>query len=124
MEAYHYDEEDCLGPELFVAELELVLGARDRKPDQVQLLELLQKLLTSIGTAEPAAVKRNQCRCEAALADLLHRGACPVVRARCLPPRGPGWFLQTRLGVHVAGAAATGIWAQMSIVSAADSGGA
>ena len=69
------DEEDCLGLELFVAELELVLGPKDSRPDQTQLLELLQKLHASIGAADAAAVKRCQRRCEAALADLLRRGA-------------------------------------------------
>jgi hypothetical protein len=82
----HLDEEDCLGLELFVAELELVLGPKDRRPDQTQLLELLQKLQLSVAAAEPAAVKRAQRRCEGALADLLHRGLCPVVRAA--PGRG------------------------------------
>jgi hypothetical protein len=76
----HLDEEDCLGLDVFVAELELVLGPRDRRPDQTQLLELLQKLQLSVAAAEPAAVNRAQRRCEAALADLLHRGLCPVVR--------------------------------------------
>lgn len=77
---HFYDEEDCLGLELFVAELELILGgARDRRPDQTQLLELLLKLQASVGGAEAAVVKRCQNRCEAALADLLHRGPCSVV---------------------------------------------
>lgn len=80
----HYDEEDCLGLELFVAELELIQATRDRKPDQTQLLELLQKLQTSIGGAEPAVVKRCQKRCEGALAAVLHKGACSVVSARAL----------------------------------------
>jgi hypothetical protein len=83
----HLDEEDCLGLEVFVAELELVLGPRDSRPDQTQLLELLQKLLISIGSAEPAAVKRCQKRCEAALYDLLRRGLCPVVSCLCAGAR-------------------------------------
>lgn len=82
MQRLYLDEEDCLGLDLFVAELELVLGPRDSRPDQTQLLEVLQKLQTSIAGAEPAVVKRSQRRCEAALADLLHRGHCPVVRTR------------------------------------------
>ena len=79
LQQVHYDEEDCLGLELFVAELELLLGRKDQRPDQTQLLELLPKLHISIGGADAAAVKRNQRRCEAALADLLRRGPCPVV---------------------------------------------
>lgn len=75
------DEEDCLGLELFVAELELVLGPQHSRPDQTQLLELLQKLQASIGGAGAPAVKRCQRRCEAALADLLRRGLCGPVRA-------------------------------------------
>jgi len=82
--AIHLDEEDLLGVEVFVAELELVLGPKDSRPDQTQLLELLQKLQVSIGSAEPAVVKRCQRRCEAAIADLLHRGMCPVVSAAML----------------------------------------
>ena len=51
----HYDEEDCLGLELFAAELELTLASsRDGRGDQTQLLELLQKLQASIGGAPPA----------------------------------------------------------------------
>ncbi|KAF8072444.1 hypothetical protein HT031_000103 [Scenedesmus sp. PABB004] len=83
-----YDEEDCLGFGVFVAELELVLGtARDRRPDQGALLALLQKLQAAITTAPPALLRQHQKRCEAALYDIIHKGACGVVRglvALCL----------------------------------------
>jgi hypothetical protein len=75
-----YDEEDCLGFGVFAAELELIVGStRDRKPDQVQLLELLQKLLASISTTDPKVVKQHQKRCEAALYDIIYKGPCAVV---------------------------------------------
>jgi hypothetical protein len=77
----YYDEEECLGLGIFVAELELILGtSKDRKPDQVQLLELLQKLQASLATADAAVVKQHQKRCEAALIDVIYKGACSAVR--------------------------------------------
>jgi hypothetical protein len=78
--AVFYDEEDCLGFGVFVAELELILGtSRDRRPDQVQLLELLQKLQASISTSEASLLKKHQKRCEAALYDIIYKGGCGVV---------------------------------------------
>jgi hypothetical protein len=78
--AVFYDEEDCLGFGVFVAELELILGtSRDRRPDQVQLLELLQKLQASISTSEVSVLKKHQKRCEAALYDIIYKGGCVVV---------------------------------------------
>lgn len=75
-----YDEEDCLGFGVFVAELELIIGtSRDRRPDQVQLLELLQKLEASISTTDSSTLKQHQKRCEAALYDIIYKGACTVV---------------------------------------------
>ena len=59
----YIDEEDCLGLEVFLAELELIIGASkggggglsssssskgSGRPDQVQLLELLPKLAATI----------------------------------------------------------------------------
>eukprot|EP00882_Tetradesmus_deserticola_P004613 GHRQ01004862.1.p1 GENE.GHRQ01004862.1~~GHRQ01004862.1.p1 ORF type:complete len:134 (+),score=61.09 GHRQ01004862.1:329-730(+) len=86
--AVFYDEEDCLGFDVFVAELELILGtSRDRRPDQVQLLELLQKLQASISTSESSVLKKHQKRCEAALYGIIYKGGCAVVRnlvATCL----------------------------------------
>jgi hypothetical protein len=100
----HYDEEDCLGLELFAAELELLLATRDRRPDQTQLLELLQKLQTSISGAEPAVVKRCQKRCEGALADVLRKGACSVVSLGVCGPSTPaGHELVGPIGVGVIG---------------------
>jgi hypothetical protein len=78
--AVFYDEEDCLGFGVFVAELELILGtSRDRRPDQVQLLELLQKLQASISASEVSVLKKHQKRCEAALYDIIYKGGCAVV---------------------------------------------
>ena len=84
----YFDEEECVGFQVFVAELELVLGtSRDRAhPDQVQLFELLQKLHASIGRSEPAAIKGSQKRCEAALVDVLAKGvgaAVSCARGEC-----------------------------------------
>lgn len=87
--AVWHDEEDCLGFGVFAAELELIVGSsRDRKPDQIQLLELLQKLQASISTAEPAVLKQHQKRCEAALYAIIFKGPCAVVRARAGSGRG------------------------------------
>lgn len=75
-----YDEEDCLGFGVFVAELELIVGtSRDRRPDQIQLLELLQKLQASISTADATVLKQHQKRCEAALYDIMYKGGSAVV---------------------------------------------
>jgi hypothetical protein len=82
MERYYFDEEECLGFGVFVAELELVVGSsKGRKPDQTVLLELLQKLQASItSTRDPAVLKQHQKRCEAALYDIIYKGACAAVR--------------------------------------------
>lgn len=79
--AVFYDEEECLGFGVFVAELELVVGtSKGRKPDQMVLLELLQKLQASIiSTRDTAALKQHQKRCEAALYDILYKGCCAAV---------------------------------------------
>lgn len=76
-----YDEEECLGFGVFVAELELVIGtSKGRKPDQTVLLELLQKLQASIiSTHDCAVLKQHQKRCEAALYDIIYKGACAAV---------------------------------------------
>lgn len=77
-----YDEEECLGFGVFVAELELILGtSRGRsRPDQTALLELLQKLQASIiSTRDSAVLKQHQRRCEAALYDIIYKGSCAAV---------------------------------------------
>lgn len=83
MERYYFDEEECLGFGVFVAELELVVGSsKGRKPDQTVLLELLQKLQASItSTRDPAVLKQHQKRCEAASYDIIYKGACAAVRS-------------------------------------------
>jgi hypothetical protein len=82
-----YDEEECLGFGVFVAELELVVGtSKGRRPDQTVLLELLQKLQTSIiSTRDSASLKQHQKRCEAALYDIIYKGSCAAVS------HGKGW---------------------------------
>lgn len=76
-----YDEEELLQLNVFVAELELIVGsARDKRPDNVALLELLQKLVASINTTDRAVLKANQKRCEAVLVDVVYKGACAPVR--------------------------------------------
>jgi hypothetical protein len=76
----YYDEEDCLGFDVFVAELELIVGLKkDTKPDGVQLLELLQKLIPSIERASKPTLKQYQRRCESVLFDVLLKGICSAV---------------------------------------------
>ena len=76
----YYDEEECLGFGIFVAELELIVGtSRDKRPDQIQLLELLQKLQASIAVTDSALIKQHQKRCEAALIDVLYKGTATAV---------------------------------------------
>jgi hypothetical protein len=85
----YYDEEECLGFGIFVAELELIVGtSRDRKPDQIQLLELLQKLQASIAVTESALIKQHQKRCETALIDVLYRGTSTAVMLSNQPLHG------------------------------------
>lgn len=76
-----YDEEECLGFGVFVAELELIIGTSKRgRLDQTVLLELLQKLQASIiSTRDPAVLKQHQKRCEAALYDIVYKGSCAAV---------------------------------------------
>lgn len=81
LNAVFYDEEDCLGFGVFAAELELIVGsARERRPDQVALLELLQKLASSIAVAKAPELKAHQRRAEAALYDVLSKGCAAPVR--------------------------------------------
>ncbi len=89
------DEEEVLQFNVFVAELELIVGSsRDRKPDNIALLELLQKLVVSIGTTDRAVLKANQKRCEAVLLHVLCTGAAASVSTSsaplCVPPRAHG----------------------------------
>ncbi|GAX74410.1 hypothetical protein CEUSTIGMA_g1858.t1 [Chlamydomonas eustigma] len=70
----YYDEEDCLPLEVFVSELELVVGNKREKADQVQLLELLPKLSASISKTEKASLKQMQRRCESAFKELILSG--------------------------------------------------
>lgn len=76
----YYDEEDCLGFDLFLAEFELILGSRRGQPDAVQLTELLQKLIVTVGRTDRNALKQHQRRCEALFTDLLNIGTGSAVR--------------------------------------------
>jgi hypothetical protein len=80
------DEEDLLGFNVFVAELELI-GGGSKRPDNVALLEVLQKLVASINTTDRAVLKSSQKRCEALLVDVIYKGACAPVR----PPQIRAW---------------------------------
>jgi hypothetical protein len=82
MAGVFYDEEECLGFDVFVAELELITGRRDKRPDEVQLLQLLQKLLASVSRTDRAVLKQYQKRCEAVLVDVLYKGTCRSVSRR------------------------------------------
>lgn len=74
-----YDEEECLSFDVFVAELELLVGNKQSKPDGVSLLQLLQKLIATINRTERKILKMYQKRCEGIFTDLLAVGAPPVV---------------------------------------------
>eukprot|EP00198_Chlamydomonas_reinhardtii_P002746 XP_001692082.1 predicted protein [Chlamydomonas reinhardtii] len=77
----HFDEEEVLPFPVFIAELELLVGNSKRgKPDGVQLLELLQKLLATIPRTDKAVVKQHQRQCEAMLYDVLAHGIGAAVR--------------------------------------------
>lgn len=75
-----YDEEECLPFDVFVAELELLVGNKQSKPDGVALLQLLQKMIATINRTERKILKQYQKRCEGIFTDLLAVGASPVVR--------------------------------------------
>ena len=55
------------------------LGLTDKRPDEVQLLELLQKLLVSVSRTDKPVLKQYQKRCEAVLVDVLYKGTCRTV---------------------------------------------
>ncbi|GLC70784.1 hypothetical protein PLESTF_001032900 [Pleodorina starrii] len=77
----HLDEEECLPFPIFMAELELLVGNSKRgKPDGVQLLELLQKLVATIPRTDKAVLKQYQRQCEAMLYDVLAHGIGAAVR--------------------------------------------
>jgi len=75
-----HDEEELLQFNVFVAELELIVGnSKDKRPDNVALLELLQKLVASINNTDQAVLKGSQKRCETAMVGVLTKGACAQV---------------------------------------------
>ena len=76
------DEEDVLGFKVWVAELELVVGSvrGKERPDARAALELLHKLVSTLGRTPGAEVREYQRRCEDALVDVLLKGAPPPVR--------------------------------------------
>lgn len=76
------DEEEALSFNVWVAELELLVGnARgNRRVDPVYSFELLQKLQGSIQRSDRAQLHNYQRKCEDALTTVLLKGAPPPVR--------------------------------------------
>lgn len=75
------DEEECLPFPIFIAELELLVGnSKNGRPDGVQLLELLQKLVATIPRTDKAVLKLHQRQCESMLYDVLTHGIGAAVR--------------------------------------------
>lgn len=79
--AYYVDEEEVLGFHIWVAELELLVGNSkgQRRADPYACFELLQKLLVTIDQSDSQRVREYQRKCEAALHELLLKGAHPPV---------------------------------------------
>jgi hypothetical protein len=77
----YFDEEECLGFPVFVAELELLVGnARGKKKAEPRLVfQLLQKLVATLERTGRLEVREYQRRCEDALIDILLKGAPPPV---------------------------------------------
>ena len=77
------DEEEALSFNVWVAELELLVGnARgNRRVDPIYSFELLQKLQGSIRRSERAQLQSYQRKCEDALTIVLLKGAPPPVRS-------------------------------------------
>ena len=76
------DEEEALSFNVWVAELELLVGnARgNRRVDPIYSFELLQKLQGSIQRSDRAQLHNYQRKCEDALTTVLMKGAPPPVR--------------------------------------------
>ena len=80
------DEEEALSFNVWVAELELLVGnARgNRRVDPIYSFELLQKLQGSIHRSDRAQLHSYQRKCEDALTTVLLKGAPPPVsRCKC-----------------------------------------
>ena len=77
------DEEEALSFNVWVAELELLVGnARgNRRVDPIYSFELLQKLQGSIRRSDRAQLHSYQRKCEDALTTVLLKGAPPPVRS-------------------------------------------
>ncbi len=88
----HFEEEECLGAEVFIAELELVVGSRraTARFDQSALLELLPKLSATISKTDRVVLKQLQKRCESAFTELLGGGVSAPVRAMMGSAQGAG----------------------------------
>eukprot|EP00884_Botryococcus_braunii_P001693 jgi/Botrbrau1/11524/Bobra.0393s0003.2 len=80
--AYYVDEEEVLGFHIWVAELELLVGNSkgQKRADPYACFELLQKLLVTIDQSDSKRVREYQRKCEAALHELLLKGAHPPIR--------------------------------------------
>lgn len=109
---YYLDEEECLSFPVFVAELELLMGITDvrkggvtavvgpanahnthvvhhgagqhaHKPDLAALLELLQKMASTIPRTQSVVLRQHQRACEDWLYGLLQQGCGAVVSPQC-----------------------------------------
>lgn len=80
----YVDEEDALSFNVWVAELELLVGnARgNRRIDPIYSFDLLQKLQASIARSERVQLQTYQRKCEDALMTVLLKGAPPPVSQR------------------------------------------
>ncbi|KAL3133260.1 hypothetical protein ABBQ38_007141 [Trebouxia sp. C0009 RCD-2024] len=79
----YQDEEEALSFNVWVAELELLVGnARgNRRVDPIYSFELLQKLQGSIQRSDRAQLHNYQRKCEDALTTVLMKGAPPPLTA-------------------------------------------
>lgn len=80
------DEEELLGFNVFVAELELLVSKHRVQTEgsfsleySGALVEVLQKLVVSLDHTNIEALKSCQGRCEQVLNGVLFKGACPEV---------------------------------------------
>ena len=80
----YVDEEEALSFNVWVAELELLVGnARgNRRIDPIYSFDLLQKLQGSIARSERAQLQSYQRKCEDALMMVILKGATPPVWRR------------------------------------------
>ena len=85
----YVDEEEALSFNVWVAELELLVGnARgNRRIDPIYSFDLLQKLQGSISRSERSQLQSYQRKCEDALTTVLLKGVPPPVSRPALRTR-------------------------------------